>query len=338
MIDKHILIGHGSGGKLSHQLINELFIKHFSNPILNQLNDSSVFELQGKTALTTDSYVIDPVFFPGGDIGILAVSGTINDLLACGAKPKYLSAGFIIEEGFETDKLEKIVLSMAEEAKKSRVSIITGDTKVVKRGQCDKIFINTTGVGSVYPGMEHLSIRPEFKIGDAIIVTGYLGDHAIAILAARNNIQFEQQIISDVAPLVNLVEPVLKQFGSSIKFTRDITRGGLATVLNEIVEQSQFCFELEENMIPVRRETQGICEVFGYDPLYLANEGKMVFIVDKNEAELIVENMQQLPYGKDACIVGYVSEKAKGKVLLKSVIGGNRIVDMLTGEMLPRIC
>jgi hydrogenase expression/formation protein HypE len=338
MKDKQILIGHGSGGKLSHRLINELFIKHFSNPFLNQLNDSSVFELKGKAALTTDSYVIDPIFFPGGDIGKLAISGTINDLLTCGAKPMYLSAGFIIEEGFETEKLETIVHSMAEEAKVSQVSIITGDTKVVKKGQCDKIFINTTGVGSIHPGMEHLSLPPIFETGDAIIVSGFLGDHAIAVLAARNNIQFEQQVLSDVAPMVHLVEPVLKQFGKSIRFIRDITRGGLATVLNEIAGQSQFCFELEESKIPVRTEIQGICEVFGYDPLYLANEGKMVFIVANNIAESIVEKMQQLPFGKDTCIVGSVTEKAKGKVLMKSIIGGNRIVDMLTGEMLPRIC
>lgn len=338
MTDKQILIGHGSGGKLSHRLIEEVFVKYFSNPYLNQLNDSSVFELKGKAAFTTDSYVIDPIFFPGGDIGKLAVSGTVNDLLTCGAKPLYLSAGFIIEEGFETDKLEIIVRSMADEAKNSGVSVITGDTKVVKKGQCDKLFINTAGVGSVIPGLEHLSVQPVFKTGDAIMVSGFLGDHAIAVLAARNNIQFEHQVYSDVAPLVSLVEPILEQFGDSIRFIRDITRGGLATVLNEVAGQLQLCMELEENNIPVRSEILGICEVFGYDPLYLANEGKMVFIVKQETAEAVVEAMRQLPFGKDATIVGRVSTKAKGKVLMNSIIGGNRIVDMLTGEMLPRIC
>ncbi len=338
MTDKKILIGHGAGGKLSHRLIEDIFVKNFSNPYLNQLNDSSVFQINGKVAFTTDSYVIDPIFFPGGDIGKLAVSGTVNDLLSCGAKPNYLSAGFIIEEGFEIENLEKIALSMAREAKKSSVSIITGDTKVVKKGQCDKIFINTAGVGSVAPEVEHLSDLPCLNEGDKIIVSGYLGDHTIAVLAARDNIQFEHQVNSDVAPLVGLVGPVLHKYGPAIRFIRDITRGGLATVLNEISEKSQVCIELEESKIPVRHETQGICEVFGYDPLYLANEGKMVFIVDKDSAEPILEEMRQRPYGKHAAMVGSVSGKAPGKVLLNSVIGGSRIVDMLTGEMLPRIC
>lgn len=338
MTDKLILIGHGSGGKLSHRLIEEVFVKNFSNPYLNQLNDSSVFQVEGRIALTTDSYVIDPVFFPGGNIGKLAVSGTVNDLLSCGARPLYLSAGFIIEEGLEIEHLKKIVQSMAEEAKNSHVSIITGDTKVVRKGQCDKIFINTSGIGSVSPEFEHLSGTPDLACGDKVIVSGFLGDHAIAILGARNNIKFDKPMLSDVAPLVDLVMPLLDKHGQSIRFMRDITRGGLATVLNEIVEQCDKCIELEENKIPVRHETLGICEIFGYDPLYLANEGKMAFIVDGKMADDILIDMKKLSLGKDASIVGTVSDKAIGKVLLNSLIGGNRIVDMLTGEMLPRIC
>jgi hydrogenase expression/formation protein HypE len=338
MTDKVILIGHGSGGKLSHRLIKDVFVKNFSNPYLNQLNDSSVFHVEGKVAITTDSYVIDPIFFPGGDIGKLAVSGTVNDLLSCGARPMYLSAGFIIEEGLEIEHLRKIAQSMAEEAKNCHVSIITGDTKVVKRGQCDKLFINTSGIGTVSPKFEHLSAPPVLAPGDKVIVSGFLGDHAIAILAARNNINFDTPLHSDVAPLVDLVMPLVEKHGPSIRFMRDITRGGLATVLNEIVEQCNKCIELEESKIPVRTEIHGVCELFGYDPLYLANEGKMAFIVDGKIADDILFDMKNLPLGKDASIVGTVSDRATGKVLLNSLIGGSRIVDMLTGEMLPRIC
>ncbi len=338
MPEKIIRIGHGAGGKLTHQLIEEIFVKHFSNPYLDQLNDSSVFELNGKTAYTTDSYVIDPIFFPGGDIGKLAVSGTVNDLLSCGAVPKYLSAGFILEEGFEIESLEKIAISMAEEASRSGVQIVCGDTKVVKKGQCDKIYINTSGIGAVDQNCEHLSQEPEYLIGDKIIVTGNLGDHAIAVLSARNNISFEKSVLSDVAPLCELMFPIFTSNGNDLRFLRDITRGGLATVLNEAIENKEFSIELEEKEIPVSCEVEGICEVFGYDPLYLANEGKMVLIVNADKANEILETLHRNDLGKKASIIGEVTNRAPGKVLVQPTIGGSRIVDMLSGEMLPRIC
>ena len=338
MPENIIRIGHGAGGKLTHQLIQEKFVKHFSNPYLNQLNDSSVIELTGKTAYTTDSYVIDPIFFPGGDIGKLAVSGTVNDLLAGGAVPKYLSAGFIIEEGFEIESLEKIAISMAKEATKSGAAIICGDTKVVKKGQCDKIYINTSGIGSVDQNCEHLSKQPDYEPGDKIIVTGNLGDHAIAVLSARKNISFEKPVLSDVAPLNELMLPVFDSNGKDIRFLRDITRGGLATVLNEAIDNTNFSIELEEKLIPVSCEVEGICEVFGYDPLYLANEGKIALIVKADKAHEILEILKQNELGQKAAIIGEIGNKAPGKVIIQPTIGGNRVVDMLSGEMLPRIC
>jgi hydrogenase expression/formation protein HypE len=338
MNDKNILIGHGAGGKLSHKLIEKIFVKHFANNHLSGLNDSSIVETSQKTAFTTDSYVIDPIFFPGGDIGKLAVSGTVNDLLVTGAKPKYLSAGFIIEEGFSIEQLEEIAKSMAAEAKISGVQIITGDTKVVKKGQCDKVFINTAGIGVALPEVSQLWTPPNLKTGDKIIVSGNLGDHAIAVLAARNNIKFEQEVLSDVAPLCELILPLYEKFPKNLRFMRDITRGGLATVLNEITEKQSYGIELNEDDIPVRCEVLGICEVFGYDPLYLANEGKVVLVVDGLKASEILEAMKKLPYGQNSMIVGEVTENNPGRVSIKSVIGGSRIVDMLSGEMLPRIC
>lgn len=333
-----ILIGHGAGGKLSHELIEKIFVKHFANEYLSGLNDSSIVDTTEKTAFTTDSYVIDPIFFPGGDIGKLAVSGTVNDLLVTGAKPKYLSAGFIIEEGFSIEQLEIIAKSMADEAKKAGVQIITGDTKVVKKGQCDKVFINTAGIGTAIAGVKQLWSSPKLKIGDKIIVSGNLGDHAIAVLAARNNINFEQAVISDVAPLCDLILPIYESYSSKLRFLRDITRGGLATVLNEVTENQPYGIELIEDDIPVRCEVQGICEVFGYDPLYLANEGKIVLVAENDSAYEIVETMKKLPFGEESRIVGEITENHPGRVSIKSVIGGSRIVDMLSGEMLPRIC
>lgn len=338
MADQTILIGHGAGGKLSHELIESIFVKQFSNTLLSGLNDSSITDISGKTAFTTDSYVIDPIFFPGGDIGKLAVSGTVNDLLVTGAKPKYLSAGFIIEEGFSIEELEKIAQSMAEEAKDAGVQIVTGDTKVVKKGQCDKVFINTAGIGEALPEVKQLWARPELNPGDKIIVSGNLGDHAISVLAARNNIKFEQEVLSDVAPLCDLVLPLYESFAPALRFMRDITRGGLATVLNEITENQRYGIELAEDDIPVRCEVQGICEVFGYDPLYLANEGKVVLVAGAEQADKVLQTMRSLPYGQGSKIVGEVTDKNPGRVSIKSVIGGSRIVDMLSGEMLPRIC
>lgn len=338
MQHKHILIGHGAGGKLSRQLIIELFIKYFHSENSWPLNDASVVKTSEYSAFTTDSYVIDPVFFPGGNIGKLAVCGTVNDLLVSGSDPDYLSAGFIIEEGFPIGQLEEIVKSMAEEARKCNVSIVTGDTKVVKKGQCDKLYINTAGIGHGLQNMAHLWKSPEIKPGDKIIVSGYLGDHAIAVLAARNAISFEKEVISDVAALSELLLPLYAEFGKDIRFVRDLTRGGLATVLNEVCEEQNFGFELNESNIPVRCEVLGICEVFGFDPLYLANEGKVVLIVSETAAQSVLYKMKSLTEGQNAAISGEVTEKHTGRLVLNSVIDGSRIVDMLTGEMLPRIC
>ena len=338
MPEDTILIGHGAGGMLSRNLIDQVFLRHFKNDQLNRLDDSAMISTTNHTAFTTDSYVIDPIVFPGGDIGMLAVSGTVNDLLVGGAIPQYLSAGFIIEEGLSLKTLDAIVSSMAKEARKADVKIITGDTKVVKRGQCDKLFINTAGIGKGIEPYSHLWKTPTFKAGDKIIVSGYIGDHAITILAARNNISFEEEIKSDVAPLNRLIIPLLEVYGSEIKFMRDITRGGLATILNELTEGKNFGIELYESSLPVRKEVMGVCEIFGYDPLYLANEGKAMIIAEENAADAVVEKMRSTDLGRDACIVGEVTNDAKGRVRIQSVIGGSRIVDMLSGEMLPRIC
>lgn len=338
MSEPTILIGHGAGGKLSRDLIQDVFVNAFSNPSLNPLNDASIVPVNGKIAFTTDSYVVDPIIFPGGNIGKLAVSGTVNDLLVCGVKPLYLSAGFIIEEGFSIPTLKEIAASMAEEARLAGVSIITGDTKVVKKGQCDKVFINTAGIGEVIDGLALNNPKVKLEENDCVVVSGYLGDHAMAILAARNDISFEQELISDVAPLNKLILPLYESFPNEIKFARDITRGGIATVLNELTENSPFGIELFEESIPIREAVHGICEIFGYDPLYLANEGKVAFVVSETKSQALVKAMRQLPYGSEAQIIGRVKMEHPGKVTMRSLIGGSRIVDMLSGEMLPRIC
>jgi hydrogenase expression/formation protein HypE len=335
---KHITLGHGAGGKLTLELIDSVFHTYFNNEFLQKKNDSSVFEIPGSIAMTTDSYVIDPIFFPGGNIGKLAVCGTANDLLVSGAEPVYMSAGFIIEEGFLTEDLIEIVKSMAEEANKNKIKIITGDTKVVRKGQCDKIFINTTGIGKVLESGTHLSESPQFIEGDKIIVSGNLGDHAMAILATRNNIKFEEELISDVASLNEMILPLLLKNGQSVRFMRDITRGGLAMIVNELCQGKSFGMELNEQDIPVRKEVAGLCEVFGFDPLHLANEGKAMFIVAAEKAEEILQDMKETNIGKNARIVGVVTFRNPGKVLLNSLIGGSRIVDMPSGEIIPRIC
>jgi hydrogenase expression/formation protein HypE len=338
MQEQNILMGHGSGGKLSRMLVEEIFLKYFTNPYLNVLNDSSIVETTSHSSFTTDSYVIDPIFFPGGDIGKLAVCGTINDLLVSGSIPKYLSAAFIVEEGLPISVLKKIVESMAQTAKSTNVIIVTGDTKVVAKGQCDKIYINTTGIGEGIQHASHLWKTPDLMEGDKIIVSGFLGDHAMAVLAARNNISFETELVSDVAPLSKLILPLIKEFGNEIRFMRDITRGGLASVLNELCQKQNFGIELIESKIPMRQEVLGICEIFGYDPLHLANEGKIVLAITKKAADKILNTMRKLPYGQNAEIIGELKSGIKEKVVLKSVAGGSRIVEMLSGEMLPRIC
>ena len=337
-MSERILLSHGSGGQMSRDLINDLFVRYFDNSILASQTDSAVLNISpADVSFTTDSYVIDPIFFPGGDIGKLAVCGTVNDLAVSGAIPKYLSAGFIIEEGFELEKLERIVSSMAAEAKKAGVQIVTGDTKVVDRGKADKIFINTSGIGVLNPKFKQLSYGKKIIPGDKIIVNGTMGDHGVTIMAKRENLGIKSHLESDCASINHVIESVLKSY-NEVKLLRDITRGGLATVLCEIMDEDKFGITIEEKQIPVKDEVNGMCEILGLDPLYIANEGKFLMIAGKDEAESILKTLRSDALGKDAAIIGEVVDSAHGKVLLKTEIGGTRIVDMLAGEQLPRIC
>jgi hydrogenase expression/formation protein HypE len=331
-----ILLDHGSGGRASHKLIADLILKYFKNPILENLDDSAVFDIEeGRLAFSTDSYTVDPIFFPGGDIGELAVNGTVNDLAMLGAKPLYLSVGFIVEEGFPISDLERILANMMKAAEEAEVSIVTGDTKVVPKGAADKIFINTSGVGMIPDGVNisGKNARP----GDKIIVSGTIADHGVTILTQREGLSFESNLKSDTAPLNHLVEKIIKA-SDQIHVLRDPTRGGVATSLNEIAQQSDVGMLLYENQIPVRDEVIGACELLGLDPLYIANEGKLIAIVGSDHSELVLQIMKKNKYGKEAKIIGEVTDDHPGKVLLKTTIGGTRIVDMLTGEQLPRIC
>lgn len=313
--NKKILLAHGSGGTLMHQLIQELFIKKFSNQFLNELTDSA--KLASNLCFTTDSYVVNPLFFPGGDIGKLAICGTINDLAVMGAVPKYISAGFIIEEGLDYSILDKITESMARVAKAENINIVTGDLKVVEKGSADKLFINTSGIGTSTKDVSRKSIKP----GDKIMINGPIGEHALAILLARNEFDIKAKIESDCAPLTSLIQKNLRT-NPGIKFMRDPTRGGLATTLNEIAEGMNFGILINEEQVPVKKEVKAVCELLGFDPLYLANEGKVVTI-----------SANAFPN-----IIGEVVSEPKGKVIIKTRIGGTRIVDMLTGDQLPRIC
>lgn len=333
-----ILLGHGSGGRLTHDLIKDLFVKYFKNEILQTQGDSAILNFSNdKLAFTTDSFVVDPIFFPGGNIGNLAIAGTVNDLAVSGAEPKYLSAGFILEEGLSFEYLEKIVKTMAEEADKAGVQIVTGDTKVVERGKCDKIFINTSGIGTLFPNTEGIVMGDHIQIGDKIIINGYIGDHGMAVMSARNNLKINSNIISDCACLNKLIEKAL-QFGHDVKFMRDATRGGLGTVLAELCEHKSFGINLLEENIPVRENVRGMCELLGFDPLYVANEGKVVMVVAKAYADKILSSLRQHPLGKDASIIGEIVEQHPGRTWLLTSIGGKRIVDMPAGEQLPRIC
>jgi len=337
-MSRTILLSHGSGGQMSHDLINDMFIRYFDNDVLNTQTDSAVLNIPPEhISFTTDSYVIDPVFFPGGDIGKLAVCGTVNDLAVSGAVPKYLSAGFIIEEGFEYGKLERIVKSMAEEAKRAGVHIVTGDTKVVNRGKADKIFINTSGIGILNTKFKGLSYGKDITPGDKIIVNGTMGDHGVAIMAERENLGINSHLESDCASINHIIDLVLKSH-NDVKLMRDITRGGLATVLCEITDKDKFGIAIEEEHIPVKDQVNGMCEILGLDPLYIANEGKFLMIAGENEAEAILQTLKSDVLGRDASIIGEVVDSAPGKVLLKTEIGGTRIVNMLAGEQLPRIC
>ncbi len=331
---KKILLAHGSGGKLTHQLIKS-FVKKFGNLPLARLDDSAVLRLNGKLAFTTDSYVVNPIYFPGGDIGKLAVNGTVNDLAMVGARPLYLSASAIIEEGFPLVELEGIVDSMNRAARLAGVEIVAGDTKVVEKGGADKIFINTSGIGLIDSGVDISSKNA--KIGDRIILSGTIGDHGIAILSARQRFDFRTRVKSDCQPLNGIVLEILK-VSKKVHALRDPTRGGLATALNEIAEQSGVGIEIEEEKIPVKEEVKAVCEMLGFDPLYIANEGKLVAFVPERGCEKILNFMRKNRYGKDAQIIGSVVAKHKGRVVLKTSVGGERVVDMLTGEQLPRIC
>ncbi|HPC35983.1 MAG TPA: hydrogenase expression/formation protein HypE [Candidatus Marinimicrobia bacterium] len=333
---KKITSAHGAGGKYSHDLIKQVFLKHFDNPPLRELLDAAILpEMHGRLVFTTDSHVVQPLFFPGGDIGQLAVSGTVNDLAVCGAKPLWLSCGMIIEEGFNLDTLEKIVISMQKIAQLAGVQIVTGDTKVVGHSEADGLFINTAGIGYLPEGRNigKSLITP----GDKILINGFIGDHAAAIIKARQQFQIDLDIISDCAPLNELTE-ILFEKVPGIRIMRDPTRGGVATTLNEFMDGNRFGIRIIENSIPVRDVVLGLCEPLGFDPLYLANEGKVVVIVAEKAAEEALTTMRSHPLGRNAAIIGEVIAQPTGHVLLKTRIGTERVLDMLTGEMLPRIC
>jgi hydrogenase expression/formation protein HypE len=356
MRDDVILLAHGSGGKLSHELIERLFARHFANPTLLRLDDAAVVEYPGfdsgpgspRLAFSTDSYVISPLFFPGGDIGKLAVCGTVNDVSMSGARPLWLSAGFIIEEGLALSELERIVVSMATTASEADVQIVTGDTKVVDRGSADKLFINTAGVGVVPAGVEIGGDRA--RPGDAVLLSGTIGDHGMTIMTQREGLKFASALESDCAPLNGLVADLLAATspsrlqlssadkGGAIHCLRDPTRGGLATALNELAASSGVGIELDEEAVPVREAVRSACELLGLDPLYVANEGKVIVIVAPEAADATLAALRAHPFGGEAAIVGRVTAEHPGRVVLRTALGARRIVDMLAGEQLPRIC
>jgi hydrogenase expression/formation protein HypE len=332
----HILLAHGSGGAMMHDLINDLFLPAFDNAELRKGNDQAVFEQQnGRLAFTTDSYVVQPLFFPGGCIGDLAVHGTINDLAVGGAMPLGLSVGMIIEEGLEIDTLRRIVLAMHTAARDAGVPIVTGDTKVVERGGCDKLFINTAGIGVIPDGVhiDGSSARP----GDAILLSGRIGEHGIAVMSERRGVRFSTPVVTDSKPLHRLVERMLAVC-PDIRVMRDPTRGGLGATLNEIASQSAVGIEINEEELPITAEVQGACDLLGLDPLYLANEGALVAFVPENRADALLHAMRAMPEGGNACRIGRTIADMPGLVRMKTGIGGTRVIAMPSGEMLPRIC
>jgi hydrogenase expression/formation protein HypE len=343
-----VVLGHGSGGKLSAELVRSIFLPAFQNPELAKLNDQAVLNVNGtRLAFTTDSFVVKPLFFSGGNIGSLAVHGTINDLAMAGARPLFLSVAFILEEGFSLTELRRVVNSLSQAAADADVQVVTGDTKVVERGSGDQIFINTTGIGLV-PGSLELS-ADRARPGDKVLLSGYIGDHGIAILAQREGLEFESPIQSDSAALHGLVAKMLEastgitpsgreQRGCAIRCMRDPTRGGLSSALNEIAEQSKMGIQIEEPMIPIREEVRGACEMLGLDPLYVANEGKLIAIVESGMAEPILQAMRRHPLGTESRLIGTVTERSPGTVIMRTALGTTRIVDMLAGDQLPRIC
>ena len=334
MEDK-VLLAHGSGGKLSHDLIEKAFVSVLNNPILNKLDDSAVFEFGGRLAFTSDSYTVNPIFFPGGDIGKLAVCGTVNDLSMSGAVPLYLSLSFIIEEGLPIEELKEIVNSISQAASEAAVKIVTGDTKVVNQGSADKLFINTAGIGIVPEGV-NISASNALP-GDKIIINGNLGDHGIAVLSQREGLQFRVPVNSDCAPLNNLVAEMLA-VSNNIHCLRDPTRGGLATTLTDFATQSNVGIIIEEEKIPVDKSVLAACELLGFDPLHIANEGKVAAVVGAADAEKILAKMRNNKYGTNATIIGEVVKEHTGQVVMHTRLGASRIVDMPVGELLPRIC
>jgi hydrogenase expression/formation protein HypE len=332
-----ILLGHGSGGKLSHQLLDELIIPTLSGISVAGQNDAAILATNGgRLAFTTDSYVVDPIFFPGGNIGDLAINGTVNDLAMVGAEPLAISVGLILEEGFSRKDLQRILVSMREAADRAGVSIVAGDTKVVPRGKADKIFINTSGVGVF---RHSLSITgANAKVGDKVLISGTIGDHGIAVMAQREGLGLEAEIFSDSAALNSMVSEMLAEAGEAIHVLRDPTRGGVATTLKEIALQSDVTLTLDEEALPVHTPVKGVCAVLGLDPLYVANEGKLLALVAPEAAERVLALMRRHPLGGDAAIIGEVTAAGGGRVQMSTVVGGLRAVEMLSGEQLPRIC
>ncbi len=332
-----VQMAHGAGGRLSQALMQRVFMPHLHNHFLDLLDDQAKLDLPpGRTAFTTDTYVVSPIFFPGGNIGELAVNGTVNDLAVGGATPLYLSAGFVLEEGFSLAELEMIVKSMAEAARLAGVMIVTGDTKVVGKGQCDRMFINTSGIGSIREGV-NLSCR-NLKAGDSIILSGTVGDHGMAIMTSREGLSFQSSITSDCAALNGMISTILDEAPFAIHAMRDPTRGGVAATLNELANSSSIGIEIDESTIPVKSDVRGACELLGIDPLHVANEGKLVVAVAAGDAEKILEVMRSFDPGRDAVIIGSVVDDHPGMVVMRTVYGSRRIIDLPLGEQLPRIC
>ena len=331
-----VLLGHGSGGKLTADLISKIFVPAFRNPVLERLDDQAIVSVNGtRLAFTTDSFVVKPLFFPGGDIGSLAVHGTVNDLAMGGARPLFLSTAFIIEEGLPLETLQRVVTSLQTAAAAAGIEVVTGDTKVVEQGSGDELFINTTGIGLV-PKDLRLS-ADQARPGDKILLSGSIGDHGIAILAQRAGLEFESTIVSDSASLYPLVKLMLDT-GAAIRCMRDPTRGGVSSALNEIAAQSNIGMALDEQKIPIHEEVKGACEMLGLDPLYVANEGKLIAIVEDKSADRLLAVMRSHPLGRDACVIGTVTDQHRQTVVIRTAFGTTRIVDMLSGDQLPRIC
>jgi hydrogenase expression/formation protein HypE len=331
-----ILLDHGSGGRLSHQLFTSLILPAFENPALSEMHDGAMVDMDGRrVAFSTDTYVVDPIFFPGGDIGDLAINGTVNDIAMCGATPLFLSVGFVLEEGLPLAHLGRILNSMRAAAERAGVKVVTGDTKVVPRGAADKIFVNTSGIGLIPEGVEISSNRA--RPGDEIILSGTIADHGATILIQREGLHFESAVTSDTAPLNHMVHNMLAVC-PHVHVLRDPTRGGVGTALNEIAETSNVGIKIFEDRIPVRDDVSGICELLGLDPLYVANEGKLLAFVRPEDTNDVLTAIKKDSHGANACVIGEVLNDHQGRVYLETPVGGNRIVDMLTGEQLPRIC